>query len=151
MSLFRRQRRTMPGLNTASMPDLVFTVLFFFMIVTHLHEVPERVKYDVPEAEMLDKLRSKSSVVYLYVGTAKQPDGSMGTAFQVNDRMVRLDDIAEAVTDERKAMNSEDRQQMVVCIKADLHTRMETVNAVKEQLRKAGALKIQYSADVKRK
>ena len=151
MSLFHRRRRMMPGLNTASMPDLVFTVLFFFMIVTHLHEVPERVDYDAPDAEKLDKLRSKPSVVYLYVGTAEQPDGTTATAYQVNDRMVRLNHIAEAVADERKAMSSEDRQQMVVCIKADLHTKMETISAVKEQLRKAGALKIQYSADLKRK
>ena len=82
---------------------------------------------------------------------AEQPDGTTATAYQVNDRMVRLNRIAEAVADERKAMSSEDRQQMVVCIKADLHTKMETISAVKEQLRKAGALKIQYSADLKRK
>ena len=56
MSRFKRQRpRTVPALNVASLPDLIFTVLFFFMIVTHMRDVDPKVQYNVPEGTELTK------------------------------------------------------------------------------------------------
>ena len=58
----------MPGLNTSALPDLIFTVLFFFMIVTHMRDVELLVHYDVPQGTEVQKLTHKSAVTYIYVG-----------------------------------------------------------------------------------
>ena len=59
MSMFRRKGKTMPELNTASLPDLIFTVLFFFLIVTHLRHDQLKVKFETPQGVKLEKLTRK--------------------------------------------------------------------------------------------
>ena len=49
-------KRGMPELNTSSLPDLIFTMLFFFMIVTTMREVTLKVQFKVPQATELEKL-----------------------------------------------------------------------------------------------
>ena len=68
MSMFKRTRREIPGLNTSSLPDLIFTVLFFFMIVTHMRKVTLKVKYQVPQGTELTRLTKKTAVSYIYIG-----------------------------------------------------------------------------------
>ncbi|MES4922444.1 biopolymer transporter ExbD [Hoylesella timonensis] len=150
MIQFRRRLRGVPELNTASLPDLIFTVLFFFMIVTHMREVTLKVKYRVPQGTELTRLTKKSAVVYLYIGI---PIKSFGNAIgqpmqvQLNDRLVLIDEIADYVSAERDRMSPEDQQQMIISIRADKHTSMATINQVKQELRNAKALKISYSAE----
>ena len=60
--------RDVPMLNTSSLPDLIFTVLFFFMIVTHMRDVDLKVRYEVPQGTEIQKLGHKASVVHIYVG-----------------------------------------------------------------------------------
>ena len=60
--------RDVPMLNTSSLPDLIFTVLFFFMIVTHMREVTLKVYYEVPQGTEIQKLGHKASIVQIYVG-----------------------------------------------------------------------------------
>lgn len=155
MIQFRRRLRGVPELNTASLPDLIFTVLFFFMIVTHMREVTLKVKYRVPQGTELTRLTKKSAVVYLYIGmpiTSLSKATGQSMQVQLNDRLVRIDEIADYVSAERDRMSPEDQQQMIISIRADKHTSMATINQVKQELRNAKALKISYSAeDVKQK
>lgn len=155
MIQFRRRLRGVPELNTASLPDLIFTVLFFFMIVTHMREVTLKVMYRVPQGTELTRLTKKSAVVYLYIGmpiTSLSKATGQSMQVQLNDRLVRIDEIADYVSAERDRMSPEDQQQMIISIRADKHTSMATINQVKQELRNAKALKISYSAeDVKQK
>ncbi len=148
MSRFRKQRREVPGLNLAAMPDLIFTVLFFFMIVTHMRQVKPMVRYQVPQGTEVEKTR-KSSVVYLFIGKPVNEQGEVmddASRIQVNDRFVRLDEVGQEVAAERAKMSDDDRQHMVVSIRADRDTEMGIINDVKQELRKVGALNINYSA-----
>ena len=121
MSRFRQKRhRDVPGLNLASLPDLIFTVLFFFM-----------------------------GLVYIFIGKPVDAQGkvvSNETRIQLNDRFVSVDQLAQEITRERSQMSESDRQNMVVSIRADRDTEMGVINDVKQALRKAGALNINYSA-----
>ena len=72
--MIKDKRRTIPMLNTASLPDLIFTVLFFFLIVTHLRQDQMKVKYETPEGTKLEKLTRRSATSYIYVG---KPIGNM--------------------------------------------------------------------------
>jgi biopolymer transport protein ExbD len=154
MSRFRhKQKRGVPGLNLAAMPDLIFTVLFFFMIVTHMRDVSPKVHYEVPQGTEIDKGR-KAGVVYMLIGKpidAKGQPMAGPSRIQLNDRIVTVDQIAEEIQKERAQMSESDRQHLTVSIRADRDTEMGLINDVKQQLRKAGALNINYSATQKGK
>lgn len=66
MSIYRRRKHDIPELNTASLPDLIFTILFFFMLVTHMRKTTVKVKYQVPQGTELTKLVKKSAISYIY-------------------------------------------------------------------------------------
>ncbi len=149
MSRFRRQGHDVPGLNTASLPDLIFTVLFFFMIVTHMRKVTLKVKYQVPAGTELTRLTKKSAVTYIYIGRPSDKLGkqtSNESRIQVNDKFSDVTGVTDYVATERTNMQAEDAKRMTVSIKADQHTRMGFITDVKQALRRAGALKVNYSA-----
>ncbi len=139
----------MPALNTASLPDLIFTVLFFFMIVTHMRQADLKVQYRVPQGTELSRLTHKSTAQYLYIGPpSKELQPTMGkqTLIQLNDRIVSIDELRELLAEQRRLMSDEDQERMVVCIRADRSTDMGLLSDVKRALREANALKISYSA-----
>ena len=149
MGLIRRRDREMPGLNMAAMPDLIFTVLFFFMIVTHMRETEVKVQYQMPQGAQLEKLEKKATIAHLYIGrpTLEQQKTLGDTVvIQLNDRIVPINQLAEAVREERRQMGEEDGTRMTIALRADRQTEMGVILAVKNELRKAGALRINYSA-----
>ena len=155
MSRFRQRRKhDVPGLNLAAMPDLIFTVLFFFMIVTHMRDVTPKVHLQVPEGTELEKGSRKAGIVYLFIGKPVDAQGDVvgdESRIQLNDHYVTLSEIGAAIEQERSLMSDDARQHMVVSIRADRATEMGLINDVKQELRKAGALHINYSATGKQK
>lgn len=152
MILQNRRRRSMPVLNTSSLPDLIFTVLFFFMVATHMRKVTLKVKYTVPQGTELTRLTKKSAVSYIYIGKpvgAKVSGKSAESCIQINDKYASTADIAAYMSAEKKRMSPEDRLRMTVSVKADRGTRMALINEVKMALRKANVRKISYSAEKK--
>ena len=152
MSLFRRRVREVPQLNTASLPDLIFTVLFFFVTVTHMRQVTLKVKFRVPEGTELTKLAKKSAVAYIYIGKpTSEMKGKAGSAtrVQVNDKLVDIPSVTDYVAEERNGMSPEDARAMSVSIKADRATEMGIITDVKQAIRQAGVQRISYSASSK--
>ena len=148
--IFRRHKKDVPGLNTASLPDLIFTVLFFFMIVTHIRHDAPKVEYRIPQGTELQKLTKKSATTYIYIGKPIKPlQRKDGTAVrvQMNDKYVTPEEITDYIIDERSRMLPENRGQMTVSLKADRNADMGTITDVKQALRKANALRISYSAE----
>ena len=137
----------MPEMNTSSLPDLIFTILFFFMIVTTMREVTLKVKFVVPAGTELEKLEKKSAVSCVYVGPpTDQLRAQFGssTRIQLNDRYAEPSEVMDFVLQERQSMS--DQSAQVISIKADQKTQMGYITDIKEVLRKSWALKINYSA-----
>ena len=159
--LFRRRERKMPGLNTSALPDLIFTVLFFFMIVTHMRDVDLLVHYDLPQGTEVQKLTHKSAVTQIYVGrqaSIRPHTSDLGTQspkdtffIQLNNRLATIADIRDYVEEERARMNEEDRSRMVVSLKADRDVPMSIIAEIKQALQQSFALRINYSATEKNK
>ena len=154
MSRFRRQKHEVPGLNLAALPDLIFTVLFFFMIVTHMRVVTPLVHVETPQGTELEKAR-KQGVIYLFIGQPMDAKGQVEGAsdsrrIQLKDRFVELEQLAQEIAVEKAQMSEDAREHLTVSIRADRNTEMGLINDVKQQLRKAGALNINYSASSKR-
>ncbi|MDR1331889.1 MAG: biopolymer transporter ExbD [Tannerella sp.] len=141
--------REMPELNTSSLPDLVFAILFFFMMVTSMREVTLKVQFLVPQATELQKLEKKSLVTFIYVGKpTPEFAAKMGTEprLQLNDQFAEVSEVGSYIAQEKSSMREEDQPFMTVSIKGDHDTKMGLVTDLKQALRKAYALKINYSA-----
>lgn len=144
----KKESREMPEMNTSSLPDLIFTILFFFMIVTTMREVTLQVKITVPKGTELEKLEKKSAVSYIYVGPptdALRARMGSSTRIQLNDRYAEPREVMDFVAQERQGMANQGDQ--VISIKADSKTQMGIITDIKEVLRKSWALRINYSAD----
>lgn len=151
--MFHRRSREVPALNTSSLPDLIFSVLFFFMIVTHMRHFTVKVKFQVPQGKELTRLTKKSAVSYIYIGKPMSATGKVEgdeSKIQLNDKYVQLSEVAGYMKAEKKRMSPEDVKQMTVSIKADKGTKMGVINDVKQGLREARTLQINYSATEKR-
>jgi biopolymer transport protein ExbD len=142
-------KRGMPTLNTSSLPDLIFTLLFFFMIVTTMREVTLMVQFKVPQATQLEKLEKKSLVTFIYIGKpTDQYVAALGSEsrIQLNDKFAEVSEVQDYIIGERASMSEADQPNMQVSLKVDQDTQMGIVTDVKEALRRAYALKINYSA-----
>ncbi len=149
--MFRRKGgKKTPKISTASLPDIVFMLLFFFMVATVMRESEQLVNIKYPKATELQKLEKKSLVSYIYVGppTTKYKE-KYGTAprIQLNDAIA--DDVKEIRTfiqNERAAKPEKLQNKMTTSLKVDQDTKMGIITDIKKELRKVGALKINYSA-----
>lgn len=150
MSRFKKATgKELKAINTASLPDIVFMLLFFFMVTTVMRETNLKVGIKLPEATEIKKLEKKSLVSFIYIG---KPIRNLQKTFgsepriQLNDAFANLDDIRDFITSEREQMSENDQKQMTVSLKIDEDTKMRIVTEVKQELRKASALKINYSS-----
>lgn len=141
-----RMRGGVPELNTSSLPDLIFTVLFFFMIVTHMRQTDMKVQVVTPQGQELRKLTKKYATTYLYVGLSRSGTPQV----QVNGDLVPLADLATTVRAERMALPPEERKNHTVSLKADRKIPLSVIAQVKEALREANALQVNFSAREKR-
>ncbi len=136
----------MPEMNTSSMPDIVFAILFFFMVTTTMRSEEVLVRISLPTASEVQKLEKKSLVSYINIGAPMDTRLGTGTQMQLNDRFAQVFEIQDYIAQERASMSEADQQLMTVSIKADEDTRMQYITDVKQALRQAYALKISYSA-----
>lgn len=146
MSMFMHRRGNVPELNMASMPDLIFTVLFFLMLVTHMRKDIVKVKYQVPAGTELTRLSKKSAVSYIYIGRVPGAYAPGAVRIQLNDKFADAADVEDYIEAERNSMAPEDLKAMTVSLKADRSTDMGTITDVKQALRRANALRVNYSA-----
>lgn len=145
----RKDKNEMPAISTASLPDIVFMLLFFFMVSTSMRDTTMMVSTKLPEASEVAKLKKKSLVSYIYVGPpTREHQKLFGTEprIQLNDSFKTLVDIRDFISSEREAMNESDRPMLTTSLKIDEETRMRIVTDIKQELRKASALKISYAA-----
>ena len=145
----RGGKKEIPGLTTASMSDIVFMLLFFFMVTTQLRETENKVMVKLPEASQAAKLERKDLAAYINVGPPVQHlQAQFGNdaRLQLNAPVRSIDDIRAFIATERESKSEADRQFMTVSIKADENVRMGIITDIKQELRRCSALKIMYAA-----
>ena len=147
MSRFKESKnKETPKISTSSLPDIVFMLLFFFMVTTTMRETTLLVKIRAPEATEVQKLERKSLVSFIYVGQPIKTLYGTESRIQLNDSFATVKDIQEFIAREREARDEADRKFLTTSIKADKSTRMGVVTDIKQELRMAGAFKINYSS-----
>lgn len=136
MTFEKKRASTKQEIPTASMPDIIFMLLLFFMVTTTLREVEVFVDYSLPEAEAIEKIENKRLITYLWVGKDKR--------IQVNDNIVQLDDIQSIMYKKRTELPN-----VIVSLRIDKNTDMGLVTDIQQELRKASCLRINYSTNIK--
>ena len=144
-----RNNKEVPGISSGSLSDIVFMLLFFFMVTTQMRESENKVVVRLPEASQSVKLERKDLASYINIGTpTRQYQGQFGTdaRIQLNDSFKTTDDIRDFIAAERESMSEGDRQFMTTVIRADEDVRMGIITDVKQELRRCSALRIMYQA-----
>ncbi len=146
MGKFTKKKKGMDTINTASLPDIVFMLLFFFMVVTVIKSEDPQVKIEPPSASELASIEQKHLVKYIFIGPPLNSD-RMGSAavIQLDDDFARVDQIQDWVAAKRNELQESEQNKIVISLKVDKSTKMGIVTAVKQELREATALKIIYS------
>lgn len=149
MSKFKKKTSSgQAPISTASLPDIVFMLLFFFMVTTVMREVTLKVENQPPKATEVNKLERKSLVSYIYVGKPiEKLQSTFGTEprIQLNDAFASKEDIIAFVEVERESRDEAERPLITFSLKVDKDATMGIVTDIKQELRKANALKINYS------
>ena len=150
MSKFRKEeKKETPGITSGSLSDIVFMLLFFFMVTTQLRSTEDKVIVKLPEASEVVKLERKDLASYINVGPpTRNLQSKYGTdaRIQLNDSFKTVTDIRDFIAAERDAMSEADRQFMNTVLKVDQDVRMAIVTDIKQELRRCSALKIMYQA-----
>jgi biopolymer transport protein ExbD len=144
-----KKKKPAPAISTSSLPDIVFMLLFFFMVTTVLRQTELKVKVVVPQATEIQKLEKKSLVSYIYIGSPSESYKSkFGTAprVQLNDAFATPKQVPEFIEKERAARSEAVVGFLTTSIKADRDAKMGIVTDVKQELRKVNALKLNYSS-----
>ena len=142
-------QKDVPAISSSSLSDIVFMLLFFFMVTTQLRETENKVMVNIPQASEVTKLVRKDLNSYINIGPPiKSLQSQYGTEarIQLNDSFRTTAEIRDFVAAERDSKSEADRQFMTISIRADQDVRMGIVTDVKQELRRCSALRIMYSA-----
>ncbi|GAB1855341.1 biopolymer transporter ExbD [Flavobacteriaceae bacterium MHTCC 0001] len=151
MSKFKKKKDGgLAPINTASLPDIVFMLLFFFMVATEMRVDTLKIQNSLPVADQVEKLNKKNPVSFIYMGRPSSGYESRGTeaTIQLNDDFASVSDIASFIASERGNLREEEVPFLTVALKVDKDANMGIVGDVKQELRKVNALKINYTTGV---
>ena len=154
MSKFNKKKKgDLPAVNTASLPDIVFMLLFFFMVATVMRDNELKIENNLPaaNADVVEKLEKKEQVMYIYAG---KPNEGYVEAFgseariQLNDKFGSVEEVGAFVLAERAAKREELQNVLTTALKVDSDTKMGIISDIKQELRKVNALKLNYTTRV---
>ena len=152
MSKFKKKGSgELPKISTASLPDIVFMLLFFFMVATVLRDNTLLIQNTLPAADQVQKLDKKDRVIYIYAG---KPSSRYRDKYgdqpriQLNDKFATVADVGAYVLAERAAKREELQNVLTTALKVDGETKMGLISDIKQELRKVNALKINYTTRI---
>ena len=137
-----------PAVSTASLPDIVFMLLFFFMTVTTMKDSSLMVENTLPNASEVKKLEKKDRVLYIYVGKpTREYQKVFGTEskIQLNDKFANVSEVGDFILQERAKKPQELQNVLTTALKVDKNANMGLIADIKQELRKVNALKVNYT------
>lgn len=147
MAKFKKSSSTSQEIPTAALPDIIFMLLFFFMVTTVLRDKTIMVEQKLPKATQLSKLERKSLVSYVYIGKPKRPAVyGVQPKIQVNDVFIEVKDVVRFVNQEKDKLSEVERDQITMSLKVDVEAKMGIVTDVQQEFKEANARKVLYSS-----
>ena len=147
MSKFKKKKGgEIPAVNIASLPDIVFMLLFFFMVVTVLREDNLLVRQQIPQADQVEKLKKDRSV-FIYAGKpSTRYQGQYGTEakIQIGDKYTDIKALRAALIQMRAELLPDLQSRVMVALKVDEDTNTGLITDIKQELRELEMYKIIY-------
>ncbi|MAX69586.1 MAG: biopolymer transporter ExbD [Flavobacteriaceae bacterium] len=151
MSKFKNKKQgDLPAISTASLPDIVFMLLFFFMVATVMRDSSLMIENRLPSADQVEKLK-KDRTIFIYAGKPSSQYKQFGEEprIQFNDAFIGVEDVQSSVIQSITELNEDLQSKVVVGLKVDKETNAGLVSDIKQELRQANALKVMYIANTK--
>jgi biopolymer transport protein ExbD len=146
MSKFKKQKKGLPAISTASLPDIVFMLLFFFMVSTTMRETELKITPPtLPKAHNTKKLEHKNLISTVYIGKSLNSSND-GDVIQLNDKIARVSDVKGFIFANRDKLQEDEVPFMTTLFKVDVNSKVGTLADCKKELRDIDALKITYAA-----
>lgn len=147
MAKFKKKTSTSTSISVASLPDIVFILLFFFMVTTVMREQEILVEQRLPQATQLQKLQKKTLISFLYIGEPKNV-AVYGTEprIQANDVLITPSDIVLWVNQQKDALSEAERDMITISLKVDREVKMGPISDVQFELREADARRVLYAS-----
>ncbi len=147
MGKFKKKTNTSTSIPTSALPDIIFMLLFFFMVTTVLREQDLLVEQKIPQATQLQKLQKKTLISYLFIGKPKNT-GLYGSEprVQANDVLITAPEIVQWVNQERDMLPESDRGFITISMKVDKDVKMGPISDVQTELRNADARRVLYAS-----
>lgn len=145
MSKFGKKSNTKQEIPTSALPDIIFMLLFFFMVTTVMREASVKVEQQLPKAEQIKKLERKKLVSYVYIGRPMEQRFGSEPRIQVNDVFIGIGDIVQFIEEERSRLDEVEKSQLTMSLKVDSEAKMGLITDVQEEFKEANALKVMYS------
>ncbi len=152
MSKFKKKKGgELPPVSTASLPDIVFMLLFFFMVATVMRDNELKIENRLPSADQVEKI-DKDRSMFIYAGKPSAQYKQFGTEarIQINDKFASIENVQAAVQEARNGLRPELQDRLVVALKIDENANAGLVSDIKQKLREINALKIMYITNVKK-
>ena len=138
---FKRKKKDSPEVSTASLPDIIFMLLFFFMTVTVLRTAAAQVTIELPETASAIKVNHEASEYNIYIGAELDREDPK---VQINEYLVSMKQFAQILESISKPLMDFEKMKVQIYLRVDRNVKMDIVYDVKLLLRKHGLRKINY-------
>ena len=128
---FNRKSKVGSAIPTASMADISFLLLVFFMVSTVFVRY-RGVPVELPQAEKIEKLESRRNVLQVWVSSEGQ--------VSIEDRMISLGEVGKVVHRHLTA-----NPRLIISLRGDKDSEFGVISDVMEELRKVEALRVNFS------
>ena len=152
MGRINKKKKETPEISTASLPDIIFILLFFFMVTTVMRKSDLKLKSNTPQATELTKIKYKQATAYIFIGSPKDEHESVFGSkprIQLDDAIRPVSAVQKFIKEKYALVPTGLKGQFIVSLRVDKETTMGIVTDVKQELRKADALKINYSTKIR--
>ena len=146
MNKFKISNRTSQEIPTAALPDIIFMLLFFFMVTTIVRPHEIMVEQKIPKATQLRKIEKKSLVAHFNIGAPKNVNQyGAEPKIQYNDVFIETRQIPQQVEEARAKLSEPEKDKLTISLKVDEEVKMGIVSDVDTQLKEVNALKVIYN------
>lgn len=141
------KKKGQPAISTASLPDIVFMLLFFFMVTTHMRDKDQMVQVSLPSATEITKMTNKAMVDFIFVGAPLDKRFGSTPRIQLNESFASIQDIQLFKEKGKESRDEAEWPLISTSLKVDQDVKMGLVTDIKQELRRIGALKVVYSTN----
>ena len=142
--MIRKKTRAKAEISTASLPDIVFLLLFFFMVSATIKPMNDQVKLTTPKAQAMTKVNRKELIREIIIGKPINREVGDQEVISVDNRVIKKEQLTQWVMEQKETLPENLKDQMIIVIKADEYVKMGLVDDVQEELKKANARKVVY-------